>query len=67
MLSLLDDDRPPDAYIIRHEKLGYGKKVWSVRENIGEKKVVTAFGSKKEASGWIYRREMEDGRYSKVN
>ena len=66
-MSLLDDDHPPDDYIIRHEKLGYGRKVWSVRENVGEKKVVTAFGSKKEASGWINRREINNGRHSKIN
>ena len=66
-MSLIDDDHPPDAYIIRHEKLGYGRKVWSVRERVGEKKVVTAFASKKEASGWIHRREIRNGRYSKIN
>ena len=66
-MSLLDDDHPPDAYIIRHEKLGVGRKLWAVRKNTGEKKVVTAFASKKEASGWILTREIRNGYYSKVN
>ena len=65
-MSLLDDDHPPDAYIIRHEKLGVGRKVWSVREKVGVQKVVTAFGSKKEASGWILTREIRNEHYSKV-
>ena len=67
MLSLQDDDHPPDAYIIRHEKLGVGRKLWSVREKVGVQKVVTAFGSKKEASGWILRKEIQNGRYSKIH
>ena len=55
---LLDDDHPPSRYIIRRESLGRRRKFWTVREVFGDRKLVTAFASKSEASGWIVRKEM---------
>lgn len=52
LFSIGDDDPLPE-YKICHEKIGSGRKLWTIRENKGEKKLVTAMGSKKEASQWI--------------
>ena len=56
---LVDDDHPPSKYFIRHESLGRRRKFWTVREIFGDKKLVTAFASKSEASGWVMRKEMK--------
>ena len=53
--SLQEDDDVPLPYIICHENLGYGRKeFWSVRDIKGEKKLVTAFATKKEANSWLH-------------
>ena len=46
-------DKPP-SYTIQKEQLGYHRKFWTVRYR---GKFVTAFATKGEASGWIYRKE----------
>ena len=54
-----EEDEPPliCKYKVRYEKLGIGKKLWSVRYNEKDKRVVTAFATKKEAKGWINTNE----------
>ena len=59
MGQMLDDDHPPSRYCIRKEGLGRRRKLWTVREVFGDRKLVTAFATKSEASGWIMRREMK--------
>ena len=63
-MSLIEDDHPPSCYIIRHERLGRKRKFWTVREGVGDRKLVTAFATKSEASGWIFRKELK---YDKVH
>jgi len=58
-LFSLGDDDPLSEYKVHHEKIGAGGKLWTVRENKGEKKIVTAMGSKKEASQWIERHQVK--------
>ena len=58
-----DDAVPRPKYIIRHERVGYSsRKLWTVRENIGVKKLVTVMGSKNEASRWIDGYERKNSR-----
>jgi len=60
-----EDDVPLPKYIIRHERVGYGsRKLWTVRENIGVKRLVTVMGSKNEASRWIDGNERRNTRIS---
>ena len=59
MGQMLDDDHPPSRYCIRKEGLGRGRKLRTVRELFGDRKLVTAFATKSEASGWIMRKEMK--------
>ena len=47
-------DKPPPEYTIRKERLGNHRKFWPVRCG---GKFVTAFRTKGEASGWVYRKE----------
>ena len=55
-----DDDVPLPKYIVRHESIGYSsKKVWTVREKLGDKKLVTVMRSKNEATGWIERQSSD--------
>ena len=46
-------DKPP-SYSVRKEQLGNHRKYWTVRYG---KKFMTAFASKSDAQGWIYKRE----------
>ena len=59
MGQILDDDHPPSRYCIRKEGLGRRRKLWTVRGVFGDRKLVTAFATKGEASGWIMRKEMK--------
>ena len=46
-------DKPP-SYTMRKERLGNHRKFWTVR---CDGRFVTAFATKSEAVGWIYRKE----------
>ncbi len=51
----------PPSYTVRKERLGNHRKFWTVR---CRGKFVTAFATKGEASGWIYKHETLDRKHN---